>query len=406
MNPSIKTYTILGMRKIAFAFFIISLIIYFISSAGKTPFDYFTRLSDSFLAGKYYLTENPPWLSELIPAGANNQSLASQNPSKFFVVYPPMPALLAIPFRFIFGEGFQQQYLAHILGAGIVFLTMLISWTIKRSKALAIWSGLLVGVGSIIWYMSASGSVWYLGQISAAFFLTAAIYEGLSKKRPFLVGIFLGAAFLSRLHTILSLPLFLYLLYDKGWFKKYFYLGLGILPFMAFNFYYNFIRFGTIFDQAYFLLPGILNELDKPWFAKGVINISYIPNNIQAMFWTFPKILQTFPYIQPSWAGLAIWITTPAFVYSLWAPIKENIVKISWISILLIFLVVASHGGTGWAQFGYRFAVDFYPILTLLTIKAVSKGKLIWHHWLLLVIGIIVNLWGVIWINKFGWVSF
>jgi hypothetical protein len=384
------------MKRLAFTFFIIALIIYFLTSAGATPFDYFTRLSDSFLAGKYYLTENPSWLSELIPAGVD----------KFFVVYPPMPALLAIPFRFFFDGNFQQQYLAHILGAGIVALTMLSSWTIKKDKILAVWSGLLVGIGSIIWYMSASGSVWYLGQISAAFFLTAAIFESLLKKRPLLIGIFLGAAFLSRLHTILALPLFLYLLYDKDWFKKYFYLGLGILPFIAFDFYYNFIRFGTIFDQAYFLLPKILNETDKPWFTKGVFNLAYIPDNIKAMFWTFPRILNTFPYIQPSWAGLAIWITTPAFIYSVRAPLKEKVVKISWLSILLIFMVVASHGGTGWAQFGYRFAVDFYPILILLTIKGASKGKLEWHHWLLLVIGVVVNLWGVLWINKFGWVSF
>lgn len=385
------------MKKLAFIFFIVSIIIYFLTSGGKTPFDYFTRLSDSFLAGKYYLTQNPPWLSELIPAGAG----------KYFVVYPPMPAILSLPFRFLFGEKFQQQYLAHALGAGIVVFTMLISWTIKKSKALAVWAGLLIGVGSILWFLSATGSSWYLGQVSAAFFLTVALYESLNKKRAGLVGIFLGAAYLSRVHTILSLPLFLFLLYEKGgWLKKYFHLGLGMVPFVAFNFYYNFIRFGTILDQAYFILPRVLNELDRPWFSKGVANIAYIPNNLQAMFWSFPKILKVPPYIQPSWASLSIWITTPAFIYSLFAPIKEKLTWFLWLAILLIFFVVASHGGTGWAQFGYRFAVDFYPFLTLLTLKAVAKTGLRFHHWLLLCIGIIVNLWGVLWINKFGWVSF
>ncbi len=317
-----------------------------------------------------------------------------------------MPTILALPFRFLLGEKFQQQYLAHILGGGIVALTILISWTIKKSKKLAIWSGLLVGVGSIIWFLSATGSSWYLGQVSAAFFLTAAIYESLNKKRPPLVGIFLGAAYLSRLHTVLSLPFFLYLLWSKNWLKNYFYLGLGILPFVLFNFYYNFARFGTIFDKAYFLLPQILNELDKPWFAKGVTNIVYIPDNLRAMFWSFPKLIKSPPFIQPSWAGLAIWITTPAFIYSLFAPFKERVVRFSWFSIFLIFLVVASHGGTGWAQFGYRFAVDFYPFLIFLTIKATAKSNLAWHHWLLLAISITVNLWGVLWINKFGYIGF
>jgi len=381
------------MKKLAFIFFIIALIIYLLTSAGATPFDYFTRLSDSFLAGKYYLTENPSWLSELIPAGTD----------KFFVVYPPMPALLAIPFRFFFGANFQQQYLAHILGAGIVGLTMLISWTIKKDKTLAVWSGLLVGFGSIIWYMSATGSVWYLGQISAAFFLTAAIFESLSKKRPLLVGVFLGAAFLSRLHTILSLPLFLYLLYDKDWFKKYLYLGLGILPFVAFNFYYNFIRFGVIWDKAYILIPGLLSE---PWFQKGLFNASYIPDHLKTIFASFPRFSKEFPYLTPSWAGLAIWITSPAFIYSIRAKIREGAVRYSWLSITLISLVIFSHGTTGFAQFGYRFAVDFYPILVFLTIKGVARKRIGWVQWLLLIIGIGVNLWGVLWINKFHWVGF
>jgi hypothetical protein len=59
----------------------------------------------------------------------------------------------------------------------------------------------------------------------------------------------------------------------------------------------------------------------------------------------------------------------------------------------------------GWTQFGYRYAIDFYPFLTLLTIKGVTKTGLRWHHWLLLFIGILVNAWGVIFINKLGFVG-
>lgn len=309
-----------------------------------------------------------------------------------------------MPFRFIFAENFQQQYLAHLLGAGTVFLTILLANKAVKNKALAVFSGILVGAGSIIWYLSATGSVWYLGQVSAAFFLTAALYESLNKKRPFLVGIFIGAAFLSRLHTILSLPLFLYLLFKrKKWFKNYFYLGLGMLPFFLFNFFYNFIRFGTIFDKGYFLIPGIYSE---PWFSKGILNIAYIPEHLKVLFGQMPLILNHPPYVQPSWAGLAIWITTPVFIFSFFAPLKKTLVKILWLCILLIFLLVALRGGTGWTQFGYRYAVDFYPFLTLLTILGIDKIGLKKYHWLMLFFGVLVNFWGVLWINKFSWVSF
>lgn len=166
------------------------------------------------------------------------------------------------------------------------------------------------------------------------------------------------------------------------------------------------MRFGVFWDKAYFILPGILGETNKPWFLKGVTNISYIPANIQAAFWTFPKIIPTFPFIEPSWYSLAIWITTPVFIFAFFAPFKEKFVKFLWLAILSIFLIVASHGGTGWAQFGYRFAVDFYPFLFILVIKSVAKTGVKPIHWILLILSILVNLWGVLWINKFGWVSF
>ncbi len=314
-----------------------------------------------------------------------------------------MPAILSLPFRFILGDQFEQQYLAHLLGAGMSILVFLISMTIKKDEKLAIWSSLLTGIGSIIWFLSSVGSSWYLGQITAAFFITFAIYESLNKKRLILVGVLLGAAYLSRVHTVLSLPLFLYLLYDKNWFKRYFKLGLGFLPFVIFNFAYNFARFGVLWDKAYILIPGVLEE---PWYKNGIFHFTNIPSHLKVMFASFPILMDEFPYIKPSWAGLSIWITTPAFIYSLLANFRKGIVSFSWLSLILILIVITSHGGTGFTQFGYRYAVDFYPILILLTIIEVSKQKLTWHHWLLLIVGIIVNLWGVLWINKFGWVSF
>ncbi len=394
MNPDSKTYTILEMRKLVSIFFIATLVVYFITSPGKTPFDYFTRLADSFIEGKYYLNDNPPWLSELIPAGEN----------RFYVVYPPMPALLSIPFRIVLQEKFEQRFLAFLMGAGIVILTMSISWIFNKNKNQLIFIGLLASVGNIIWFLSSVGSSWYLGQVSAAFFLTAAIYESFNRKRLMLVGIFLGAAIISRLHIALSFPLFLYLFYDKNnWFKNYFKIGLGVLPFLSFNFYYNFIRFGTIFDKAYVLIPGLSNE---PWFKDGLFNIRYIPEGLKTMFLSLPRYSNVFPYLTPSWYGLSILITSPIFIITLFSNLKDRLNIFIWISILPIAILVLSHGTTGFSQFGYRFAVDFYPLLFLLLINYFASNKIKSIHWLLLAFGIIVNLWGVICVNKLGLVGF
>jgi hypothetical protein len=232
----------------------------------------------------------------------------------------------------------------------------------------------------------------------------AALTESLDKKRLIVVSILLGAAYLSRPHTILSLPLYIFLIRKNlPNIKSYLKLAIPFLVFFAFDSIYNLARFGVPWNRGYFLIPGTLNE---PWFSKGIVHPSYILEDLKVAFLMGPKFLRQFPYLQPSWAGMAIWITTPAFIFALKAPLKEMVVKLSWLSILLIFLVVGVHGGTGFAQFGYRFAVDFYPFLIFLTIKGVARTKLKPIHWALLFLGILVNLWGVIWINKFGWVSF
>jgi len=381
---------ILVVKKLFLFLFILVFGIYFLSGNGATPYDYFTRLADSFLKGKFYLSQPNPWLSELIAGGLR----------KYYVVFPPMPSIVLMPFRLFFGNNFRQDYLANLLGAGTVVMTMAMAWKIKKDVKLLIWTGLLTGFGTIIWFMSAVGSGWYLGQITGAFFLTAALFTALYKKHPFLIGILLGAAFLSRLHIILSIPLFIYLLNDKNRLNNYKNLALGILPFILFNFFYNYIRFGVIWDKAYTLMPDLIYGSAYP---KGVVSLSYIPEHLKVIFTYLPVFFKDFPYIFPNWHGLAIWITTPAFVYAFFASRKEKLVQLSWLSIFLISIVIFSHYTTGFAQFGYRFAVDFYPILLFLTIKGAARTGLTWHHWLLLALSLVVNLWGVYSMHLFGW---
>ena len=64
--------------------------------------------------------------------------------------------------------------------------------------------------------------------------------------------------------------------------------------------------------------------------------------------------------------------------------------------------VVFIKSGTGWTQFGYRYALDFYPFLLLLTLRGIGE-QLKWYHKLLIVLSVLVNIWGVLFINIFEW---
>jgi hypothetical protein len=378
-------------RLVILLFSIGVLIIYFFTSNGNTPFNHFTLLADSFLKGKIYIEGIYPWL-EKIPIDANN----------WYVANPPMPAILLLPFVYLFGIDFPQQYLAHLLGAGIVALTMFLSYKIKKDMKLMIWSGFLIGLGSIIWYLSSGGSVWYLGQVTSAFFLFWAIYETLNKSRLFLMGVLLGCSYLSRIPTILALPFFIINL-KKVNIKNISLLISGLLIFVTLNGLYNYLRFGVFWDIGYTLIPGISTE---PWYQKGIIHPTYILEHLKIIFLRIPEFENNFLYFKPSLFGYAIWFTTPAFLFSVFNKIKEKVVWSTWLSIILISILIFSHGSTGFSQFGYRFAVDFYPFLTYLTISGIANlNGPKWYHWLLLIVGILINTWGVLWINKFNWIN-
>jgi hypothetical protein len=193
-------------------------------------------------------------------------------------------------------------------------------------------------------------------------------------------------------------------LYKRIDLKPLIWLGAGTGIFILLNAGYNMLRFDTPFDISYYLIPGIL---DEPWYQKGIFDITYLPRHLRVIFGSdgFPKFIGESPYVRPSWNGMAIWITTPAFIYAFFAGIRNKLAAGCWLSVILIAFVNFCHGTWGFSQFGYRFAMDFYPFLFLLTVKGIGD-EMRWHHKVLIIIGIIVNLWGILWINKFGWVGY
>lgn len=384
-------------RLVTITVFIVSLIIFSLTSGGNTAFNHFTLLADSFIHGKIYIEGDMPWL-EKIPIDS----------TKFYVANPPMPAIVSIVPVATFGKDLPQVYISFVIGSLLVAVTFLVSLKINNSLRLATWSSILVGFGTINWYMISVGSTWYLAQVFSQLFLTIAILSifknkqslPLRGKSPFLTGLFLGFAYLSRIPTILTVPFFLIHL-PKPFLRSAFFLCLGIAPSFIINFLYNYLRFGVIWDIGYTLIPGVSTE---PWFQKGLINPAYIIEHLKIIFATIPNISHEFPYIKPSLFGYAIWFTTPAFIFSFKNSIDKRSIRYAWISIMLVSLLIFSHGSTGFSQFGYRFAADFYPILIYLTIYGVSKSdgpKL--YHWIFLSLGVLVNFWSILFLNILKW---
>lgn len=386
---------------ICLIFFAITFVIYFLTKeADPTPYNNFILLADAFLNGRLYLAQDAPWL-ELVHLG-----------NKHFVVPPPMPAIISLPAVALWGLSTDQTLISIFFGSLNVSLAYLVAKTITKNIKVQIWTTIMFGFGTIHWWVATSGSVWTFSQTLSVTFLFVAILLTLNKYHPLLIGLSLGASYWSRLTTILSLPFFLIYTYER-WYKPFslrnivrvvnirflFFLGLGVGLFVVLNALYNFARFGTPFDISYYLIPGIFEEA---LYQKGIFDITYIPRGLNAIFLRLPELIQEAPYIIPNENGLAIWITTPAFIYAFRAGIKNKLSLGCWVSIILIALVNFSHGTWGFAQFGYRFAVDFYPFLFLLTVRGIGND-IKWHHKVLILLSIVVNLWGVLIVHEYGW---
>lgn len=276
----------------------------------------------------------------------------------------------------------------------------------KRERTF-LWFTVLFGFGTIFWYLAVLGWVWQLAQVISVFFMFLAIHEAFNKKRPLVMGLLVGASFWCRLPTILGIFFFAGLIVSRvpsqDWktrlrraLPSLLKLAVGAGIFVGLDMAYNFVRFGEFFDAAYWKIPGIL---DEPWFSEGLFSLSYIPVNLRAFLTGLPIISPNPPYLLAPMTGLAIWFTTPAFVYALKSKIKDAVTWSAWLAIFAIAFVIFTRGLSGWG-FGYRYAVDFYPFLYVLTVKGIGE-KVKWHHKLLIIIGVIVNLWGVIGVTRF-----
>jgi hypothetical protein len=351
------------------------------TSSEPTQFDYFVRLADAFLNGRLYVLEAPSWLNELVPGDGG-----------WYVVYPPVPALLLVPFVALFGTDLQQNVASCVL-AGV---TVGLAWLLFGRFALTTRARLLLtavfGFGTVFWYVAEVGSAWYLGHVSAVLFSTAAVTLAIDRRWPLAVGLLLGLAAISRLPVALACVGVLLLVLRVGWpirlptlgaeralmLRRTVLFGLGMAVPVGAYFLYNLARWGTVLDQGYTRIPGVLED---PIYVKhGIFAIEYIPRHVHAIFLRGWNYVDDPPFFQPSWWGLGLFLTTPLYLWLARARLRDWRVIGSVVAIVLVAIPIVTHGNVGVTQFGYRFSLDVQVFLFVVLATVFERGmsRLAW----------------------------
>lgn len=344
--------------------------------------NYFRDLADAFLHGKLGLI-NPKTIGDLVLFDGN-----------YYLYWPPVPTLIYVPLVALFGTQLPDALISSLFGMINVWLVMRIcnhlseKYSLELNAKHIIWIGIFWGLGTVHFYMSKEGTIWYVSQIMAQTFLLASVFSLLSENRYKLLisGIFYALAVYTRNHLIFSI-IFLFFLYFplKKAIKipKIFKDGLlFILPFLictCLNFWYNYARFGNIIEN------GIQFHNMAPYFKEnyelyGYFSWHYFPHNFFIEVIHFPTLLLHTPFIKHEAEGFGFIWGSPAFLLlfpALFIWMKKIFIKKSFLTdstfiqtasllatipvALVVFLIM----GTGWMQFCARYTLDFQFFLLI-----------------------------------------
>lgn len=391
---------------------------------------HFVYLARSFLAGRASMLEKPPndndWakietlaltdgrtLRGAFQVGDSNlfrttrgervrvePSQIRERTAQHYVSFPPLPALAMLPFVAAFGERTNDVIFTVAWAA---LNAPLLLWLLGRLRRAGLTSRgdadhlWLVGLfcfGTVYFYSSVLGQVWYTAHVMGVSF--AILYAGFSleARHPALAGLMLGLGTATRTPLLFMAPLFfleVWRVRRADWVR-------AVAPFAATAgaiglglAWFNWVRFDRVTEFGH-------TYLTVRWSARiqkyGLFNYNFLARNLSSMFTLTPKLLSSKPYVQVSWHGMSVLLTTPVLATLLWPRDRGPLHRALWLTVAAVASQTLFYQNDGWVQFGYRFLNDYSVFLLMLL--AVG-GRPFGRGWKALVLaGVAVNLFGAL----------
>ncbi len=364
---------------------------------------------------------------------------------KYYVSFPPFPAVMMLPLVAIFHHRTNDVVFSVLLAGMVPALLYLLLRRLPRAPAdpesppetLDLWLTVLFGFGSVFYFSAVQGQVWFTAHVVASL-LCVLFLLCLWPLRPFACGFLCGALFLTR-PQMASVGLLFVLELVRSSLGTSAYptlrelrsrlaaLLVRLLPSLVafaipaallagFGLWHNLLRFGRPFEFGHTYLQTIQADNIQRF---GLMNYQFLPRNLATALTLLPKLLPTYPYVQISYHGLALWFTSPALLYLLWPqrplwsatdrpspPVVDGgeylrqLRLLVILSVLPIALASLLYQNSGFVQFGYRFSLDYLPLLIVLLRLGSPRLADSWLFRAAVVWGVAVNLFGALTFNR------
>ena len=375
--------------------------------AGRGDFFY---LADAFIHGRTWLTFQPGPYDVIIVDG------------RFFVPFAPFPAIALMPVVAIIGavtaDQVQSGINALLAAGGVGLCWMLLGRIGVRRLVDRLALTILFGFSTQIMWVTTRGGVWHTGHLIATILTFACLIELYGRQRAWLIGLFAGAAFLTRAPLAFAIPFYALMLDARpglptsdavgGYIasarrsttlRRWVGLGLGVLPAIVAFFAYNQIRFGSPWESGYGLAT--LPEFLQRQRALGLFALAHLPMNLDYFLFHLPRLIPTFPFFKPDGLGMSVLITSPGLLFATQADWRRP--RSWWLAGATIAVLIPTllYYGGGWLQYGYRYFLDSVPfVMALCGLAAVRQGT-VGRGWLALIaFGTVVMAFGVYWADK------
>lgn len=312
----------------------------------------------------------------------------------------PLPGILLIPFVLVLKEATLQGHLALVLHFITFFTLVVFANKSGLKKYDPIWFALAFFGGSMYMHVGINPTSWYLAHIVAVCMSFLSLYFFFSKKNYVLSAVFLSLAGASR-PPVYLLILFFVLEIIRGKFTKKINLLKKFLAPIVISLLiiaaYNYARFQNPFESGYHYQQ--MNEVFLPQYKEGFFSIVHIPANIYYLFLKSPEAIIAlnttavlkFPYFHVNPWGLGIFFTSPVLFLLFFLNLKSKTVQNALITLGIALVPLLTYFGIGWYQYGFRNALDFYPLLYLLLLLKILP-KIAFRTKLLISLSTLFNL--------------